>query len=90
VAAAREGLDAARAELEGLRARGGRIEEEKRPEFDRTVSDLEAQLEAVDERIERLGEAGADAWGKLADEVRAGLTKLGESISAALSRFGEP
>lgn len=88
VESARQGLEAAKAKFEELKARAAAVAEEKRPAFDKAVSEIETQLGGVQTKLEELVKAGADAWQSLATEVGEGVSKVTEAINAARTEFG--
>jgi hypothetical protein len=75
------------AEIQKLKAEADEAGAEAKIRLQRSVDELLAHRETLRERIDRLAEAGEDAWSDLKDGVDSAWERLEDAVENASSRF---
>lgn len=79
-----------RADLEKLAARAERGEAETRIAAGKLAEDLRRRFEPVEETLEKVRDAGADAWDDAKDALEAAVRRYVSARTEALGREGVP
>ncbi len=80
-------LETLDAEIDRLAEKAGKVSRDARIRYDEELAVLRMKREAVDEKIQRVREAGADSWGLLKVGVQAATDDLEKAIGKALERL---
>jgi len=81
-------VDKAKGQMDQLSAKASTVAADKKPEFDRAITDLSGQFTALKDRVAKLGGDSPAAIGTALTEIKSAGTKLMDGIRATADKFG--
>lgn len=80
-------LDQWSAEIDGLKAQAEKADAEARIALNEKIDEATAKKDSAKEKLDRLKDAGDDAWEDLKNGMEGAWSSLGTAVEAAKSRF---
>lgn len=81
-------VDKAKGQLDQLSAKASTVAADKKPDFDKAMTDLSGQFTALKEKVTKLGGDSPDAIGKALTEIKSAGTKLMDGIRTTAEKHG--
>jgi septal ring factor EnvC (AmiA/AmiB activator) len=67
-------------QISELKARATELKQEARDRLTKTLKDLDAQRQVVEERLRNMKDASKDSWSRFKDDAKSAMDNLGEAV----------